>query len=352
MDADADRAEEIPVLDAGAVLEGSGRMGLGLGPDGRPTHPAIVIDAARLARIDGTEREKTIARLHGSDAIVVMTADEVPAPELADLADVLLIARGSGRDAVTVADPRAAAAAVVRRIASQPCAALALVWLLRSSESLPVSSALIAESSTYSMLLVSREFKSWLASRPPRRDPGGSHRVTLSRAGDVLRVSLDRPDRRNAVDAAMRDALYDGLLIAVADPTVLVSLDAVGPSFCAGGDLDEFGRATDPAAAHLVRSAISVGRLAALLRDRLTVRVHGACVGAGVELPAFAGRVVAAADTWFWLPEIAMGLIPGAGGTVSLPRRIGRRRTAWLALSGRRLDVDTALGWGLVDAIE
>jgi enoyl-CoA hydratase len=46
-----------------------------------------------------------------------------------------------------------------------------------------------------------------------------------------------------------------------------------------------------------------------------------------------------------------MGLVPGAGGTVSLPRRIGRHRTAWLALSGRRIDAPTALAWGLVDRV-
>ena len=63
------------------------------------------------------------------------------------------------------------------------------------------------------------------------------------------------------------------------------------------------------------------------------------CLGAGVELPAFAARVVAHANTSFALPELEMGLVPGAGGTVSLPRRIGRQRTAWLALTGQRLDV-------------
>jgi enoyl-CoA hydratase/carnithine racemase len=51
------------------------------------------------------------------------------------------------------------------------------------------------------------------------------------------------------------------------------------------------------------------------------------------------------------LPELAMGLIPGAGGTVSLPRRIGARRTAELALSGEPIDATTALDWGLIDEI-
>jgi enoyl-CoA hydratase/carnithine racemase len=72
-------------------------------------------------------------------------------------------------------------------------------------------------------------------------------------------------------------------------------------------------------------------------------------VGAGIELPAFARRVVADRGAFFELPEVGMGLVPGAGGTVSLPRRIGPQRTAWLALTGRRLDAETALSWGLVD---
>jgi len=79
--------------------------------------------------------------------------------------------------------------------------------------------------------------------------------------------------------------------------------------------------------------------------------VHGACVGAGCELPAFCRRVCAREDAWFQLPEVGMGLVPGAGGTASLPGRIGRQRTAWLALSGSRIDAAKALRWGLIDEI-
>ena len=57
------------------------------------------------------------------------------------------------------------------------------------------------------------------------------------------------------------------------------------------------------------------------------------------------------ADSFFELPETGLGLVPGAGGTVSIPRRIGRQRTAWMALSGARLDASTALRWGLVDEV-
>jgi enoyl-CoA hydratase/carnithine racemase len=67
-------------------------------------------------------------------------------------------------------------------------------------------------------------------------------------------------------------------------------------------------------------------------------------------MAAFCGRVQAAPDSVFGLPELSLGLIPGAGGTVSVTRRIGRWRTAYLVLSGRTVDTDTALAWRLVDA--
>ncbi|MEQ8692270.1 MAG: enoyl-CoA hydratase-related protein, partial [Pseudomonadales bacterium] len=68
--------------------------------------------------------------------------------------------------------------------------------------------------------------------------------------------------------------------------------------------------------------------------------------------PAFADHVSARDDSYFQLPEIAMGLVPGAGGTVSISARIGRQRTNWLAISNQRLDAPTALAWELIDAID
>ena len=79
--------------------------------------------------------------------------------------------------------------------------------------------------------------------------------------------------------------------------------------------------------------------------------LHGACIGAGIELPAFAARLTAKPDTTFRLPEVSMGLIPGAGGCVSIPRRIGRQRTARMAILGEPVNAEQALAWGLIDAI-
>jgi enoyl-CoA hydratase/carnithine racemase len=176
--------------------------------------------------------------------------------------------------------------------------------------------------------------------------------VRVERDGERLHLTLNRPDQHNAYSAEMRDALVEGLQIALWDASIAeIVLRGAGPSFCSGGDLGEFGTHPDPATAHAIRSTRNAARLLADCAKRLRVEVHGACVGAGAELPGFAARVVARADSFFQLPELAMGLVPGAGGTVSIPRRIGRQRTAWFALSGARIDAETALRWGLVDEI-
>ena len=245
-------------------------------------------------------------------------------------------------------------APVLEAARSHPHAALALVQLLRHGQGIDLHEALVAESLAYSTLQAGPEFARWLGARPapPERVANALPPVLVERTGDVLHLALNRPEKRNAYGAAMRDALCEALALAASDPALRVTISGRGESFCSGGDLDEFGSLPDPATAHAVRSTRNAGRLLSALRDRSEVYVHGHCVGAGVELPAFAGCVVAAADTRFSLPEIRLGLVPGAGGTASLPRRIGRQHTTWLALSGVAIDAPTARAWGLVDAID
>ena len=126
---------------------------------------------------------------------------------------------------------------------------------------------------------------------------------------------------------------------------------AHGPSFSSGGELAEFGESGDPVRIPSRAPHAQRARLLAQLSERVEVHVHGTCMGAGVELPAFARRVIADAGTTFALPEVGFGLIPGAGGTASLPPRIGRQRTMQLALTGGTIDAPTALEWGLVDEL-
>jgi len=258
-------------------------------------------------------------------------------PARADALD-LVVPDDTGLDRVQVDAGRA------------PRAATAAALLLRS----PAGDrwdGLVRESTTYSMLQGGAEFLAWRAAHgppTPRGDPGP--RVRVAHHGPVTEVTLTRPQRHNALDVGLRDELFDALFEAFTGPGPVVVLGD-GPSFCSGGDLDEFGTFPDPASAHLVRLGRSPAALLAGHGDRVVVGLHGACLGAGVELPAFAAHVVAADDARLGLPELGLGLIPGAGGTVSLPARVGRHRTLELLVLDGTISAAAALGWGLVDEV-
>jgi enoyl-CoA hydratase len=245
------------------------------------------------------------------------------------------------------------AEALIRQIRQAPHAAAVGVQLLRSLADLPAERALPLESFCYGLLQGSAEHGAWLTSRASKAQQLPPGNLVVERRDSVLHLIVDRPLARNAIDRALRDQLYEAFSLAALDPELhSVTLRAVGPAFSVGGDLEEFGTTRDPATAHLIRSRTSPAMALIARAEIFRAHVQGACVGAGLEMAAFAARLTATPEAWFQLPELAMGLIPGAGGCVSVPRRIGRQRTALMLLSGRRINAATALRWGLIDAIE
>ena len=220
----------------------------------------------------------------------------------------------------------------------------------------PTLAGVVTESLAYSTLQSGPEFGRWLAERGLASMPDLADPVLAEREGNALRITFDRPQRHNAFSTDARAALLEALTVAQLDPSIdQVVLGGNGPSFCSGGDLAEFGTFTDPASAHLARTrhspALALDALTARLGPACRAEVHGQVLGSGLEMAAFCGRVDAQPDAVFGLPELSLGLIPGAGGTVSVTRRIGRWRTAYLIISGRTIDPATALAWGLVDAV-
>jgi len=240
------------------------------------------------------------------------------------------------------------------KITRAPGAALVLVQLLRALPAMSLERALEIESLAYATLQGGVEHRAWLGTRDVCKTPVGglSDPLVLTRCGDHLEIRLNRPAGNNAISLALRDALVESLQLVASDNTIRTCvLAGNGKCFSVGGELEEFGGTPDTLSAHLVRTARSPARWLARSSTRIHARLHGACIGAGIELPAFAARVVARRDAFFQLPELKMGLIPGAGGCVSIPRRIGRQRCAWLVLSGRRINAMQALAWGLVDEV-
>jgi Enoyl-CoA hydratase/isomerase len=259
------------------------------------------------------------------------------------------------RRAVTVPSIESAIAELAARVNRWPMAAAVCDDVLRSVYPAgPTLGGVVTESLAYSTLQGGPEFARWLAERGPARMPDIADPVQARRDGNTLRIAFNRPQRHNAFSTDARAALLEALTVAQLDPSVdEVVLTGNGPSFCSGGDLSEFGTFSDPASAHLARTrhspALALDALASRLGRACRAELHGQVLGSGLEMAAFCGHVVSRPDAVFGLPELSLGLIPGAGGTVSVTRRIGRWRTAYLVLSGLRIDVDTAVTWGLVD---
>ena len=298
---------------------------------------AVLVDGDALPDGPTPDPESRLAMLPA--VVVAVASDPARRPAWADL----VVAPGSAELATTL-----------DTVATNPLASVTLAVLLRGGDRRTVAEGLVAESMAYGILQAAPEFAAWRRRVPVRQHRAGEGPpVLVERRDHELVVTLHRPEVHNAFSAPMRDGLVEALQVAVADPSVTsVVVRGAGPSFCSGGDLDEFGSRSDPATAHLVRLQRSAGRVVAELADRTEVHVHGSTVGSGIELAAFAGRVVAERATRISLPEVHLGLVPGAGGTVSLPRRIGRHATLLLALGLEWIDAPTALDWGLVDGLE
>ena len=173
--------------------------------------------------------------------------------------------------------------------------------------------------------------------------------MEFQRDGGVARIFLNRPQKVNALDSATLDALA-AVLRRVDDTVRVVVLGGHGKAFCGGADLNEL-RALDPQTA---REFIGrVHRACDALR-RLPVpvvaRLHGAVIGAGLELAAACDLRVAARGTRFAMPEVRLG-IPSVVEAALLPRLMGSGRAAWLVLTGEPIDAERAREWGLVETV-
>jgi len=212
---------------------------------------------------------------------------------------------------------------------------------------------LTAESLAYAAIQTGTEFQNWLSGydRKSLPIPDGPV-VKIDIDNHILALTLNHPESRNAIGTIMRDALCEALDIALADEQISqVSLTGTGATFSTGGAIEEFGEVSDPATAHWIRSLRLPAWGLARVQDKLQIHVNGAAIGAGAEIAAFGKHITASSKAWFQLPELKYGLIPGAGGTASIPRRIGRQKTAYMALSMEKIRAETALEWGLIDAI-
>jgi len=177
--------------------------------------------------------------------------------------------------------------------------------------------------------------------------------ILVERDGHLAHLILNRPESLNAIDNALGEELGAacGALSADADVWAIILRGAGDRAFCAGADLKarrDFTAEQWQAQRELFRGMFKQ------LRDvpqPMIAAVHGFALGGGTELAMLADFVVASDDAVFGLTEVSLGIIPGGGGTQSLPRLIGRNRAKELIFSARRVRAAEALELGLVNHV-
>ncbi|ALG72602.1 enoyl-CoA hydratase [Azospirillum thiophilum] len=181
----------------------------------------------------------------------------------------------------------------------------------------------------------------------------GGSAVLVERRNGVGIVTLNRPDALNAIDMAVRRGLTRACRDLEADPDIrTVLIRAAGArGFCVGADIKEFRQVESAVAARRVAPDIAYIDAVAALTKPAIAAVHGFCLGGGFEIALACDIRVASPDAVFGLPEVNLGLIPGAGGTQRLPRLIGSGRALDLMLTGERFGAEEALRLGVVSRL-
>lgn len=177
--------------------------------------------------------------------------------------------------------------------------------------------------------------------------------VLLSRSGPIATITINRPDRLNALNLATIQALHARFRELATEPeTRAVILTGAGTkAFVAGADIAEMSALTPQLAQQFARTGQSLGEQIDALGRPVIAAIEGFALGGGCELAMMCHLRVASARASFAQPEVSLGLIPGFGGTQRLARLIGEGRAIELITTGRRLDAETAFAWGLVNRL-
>ena len=173
-----------------------------------------------------------------------------------------------------------------------------------------------------------------------------SEEIYLEKKTGYAIMTINRPKQMNALNTGIVEQI-DKLLDEVeADPSIrcLIITGAGEKSFIAGADIGQMGTpGYQPADAHyLITCGLKIPTIAA---------INGYCLGGGLELAMCCDFRICSANARFALPEIALGIIPGWGGTIRLPRIIGEGRAKDMILRAKRIKPDTALQYGLVTEV-
>lgn len=168
----------------------------------------------------------------------------------------------------------------------------------------------------------------------------------------VLTLTLNRPEKLNALSTEVLDSLYDVLKSAKANHQVNgLLVTGHGKAFCAGADINRLAECTAQTGYEFACYGQEVFRFLETMGKPSIAAVNGFAFGGGCELAMAATLRMASTQAQFGQPEVKLGVIPGYGGTQRLARLVGKGRALDLCLTGRFISAETALNWGLVSQV-
>jgi len=175
--------------------------------------------------------------------------------------------------------------------------------------------------------------------------------VDVESEGGVTRIFLNRPEKVNALHSALLDSLLKAIHVVAENREIrVVVLGGRGKAFCAGADVQELSALNASNAGAFVQKIHAVCQAIRRLPLPVVARLHGAVIGAGLEIAAACDLRIGAEGTRFSIPQVRLG-IPSVVAAALLPRLMGSGRAAWLVLTSEAIDARRACEWGLIEEV-
>lgn len=176
--------------------------------------------------------------------------------------------------------------------------------------------------------------------------------ILLEKDESIAILTLNQPEKLNAISAEMRDLLYEYILYIKSDPTIKgVVINGNGRGFCAGADLSEFGTKPSIVEKRRIRLQHDLWEEIRTLPQPIAVAMHGFAIGSGIEMAMLCDFRFATPQTKLALPEASIGALAAAGGTQSLARLMRQGMAMDFSLKGYNITAEEGMRRGVISAI-
>ena len=178
-------------------------------------------------------------------------------------------------------------------------------------------------------------------------------KIIYNKETNIAKIIFNNPERFNSIDLNMLEEFKNAINDAENDSQIdIIVITGMGDrAFCVGADINNFDKINSPVGYRQMRKGYAIHRQIERSEKIYIASVNGACMAGGFEIALCCDFIIASENSFFCLPEVNIGILPGWGGTVRLPRNLPIRIAKEMIMLGRRLSVDEAMKYGLVNKV-